>query len=148
MTSRIGVSCSQDTLKLSWQPTSFHTDHTPQVHPGALDSCNAAEQIDFGPEDEVKEEDYGYDYSEEEDEGEASEAREEAKAMIEAKLSEERQEQQGDEPSYQKEAKKPEPVTKIPPQARNSKSVSEGTNLKPGLLLSLLCLMVVGWVRQ
>jgi len=120
-----------------------------KVHPGALDSCNAAEQIDFGPEEEVnEEEDYGYDYSEEEDEEEASEAREEAKAMIEAKLSEERQEQQGDEPSYQKEAKKPEAVTKIPPQARNSKSVSEGTNMRPGLHLSLLCLMVVGWVRQ
>ena len=68
--------------------------------------------------------------------------------MIEAKLSEERQEQQGDEPSYQKEAKKPEAVTKIPPQARNSKSVSEGTNMRPGLLLSLLCLMLGIWVRQ
>ena len=131
------------------EPTFIHTCHIPQVNPGALDSCDSAEQIDFGPEVEEQEEDYGYDYSEEEDEEEASEAREEAKAMIEAKLSEERQEQQGDEPSDQKEAKKPEPATKIPPQARNSKSGSEGTNMRPSILIALLCLLVVGGsVRQ
>jgi len=80
-----------------------------KVAPDGLDSCDAAADIDFGPEEEEEEDgEEDYDYEEYDDSEEVSRvAEEEIKAVIQKTLSEEKQEQQQDEP------KKPSPPKKL-----------------------------------
>ena len=80
-----------------------------KVAPDALNSCDAAADIDFGPEEEEEDVEDDYDYMEYEDESEevSRVAQEEIKAVIQKTLSEEKREQQQDEP------KKPPPPKKL-----------------------------------
>jgi len=80
-----------------------------KVAPDALNSCDAAADIDFGPEEEEEDVEDDYDYMEYGDESEevSRVAQEEIKAVIQKTLSEEKREQQQDEP------KKPPPPKKL-----------------------------------
>ena len=102
-----------------------------KVAPNGLDSCDAASDIDFGPEDEDedREEDYAYDDYDESEEV-SSDTKEEIKAVIQKTLSEEKREQQQDEP------KKPPPPKKL--VVKNSASWSEKNTSSLGLLLAVI----------
>ena len=102
-----------------------------KVAPDGLDSCDAASDIDFGPEDEEGdgEEDYAYDDYDESEEV-SSDTKEEIKAVIQKTLSEEKREQQQDEP------KKPPPPKKL--VVKNSASWSEKNTSSLGLLLAVI----------
>ena len=102
-----------------------------KVAPDGLDSCDAASDIDFGPEDEDEdgEEDYAYDDYDESEEV-SSDTKEEIKAVIQKTLSEEKREQQQDEP------KKPPPPKKL--VVKNSASWSEKNTSSLGLLLAVI----------
>ena len=102
-----------------------------KVAPDGLDSCDAASDIDFGPEeeDEDREEDYAYDDYDESEEV-SSDTKEEIKAVIQKTLSEEKREQQQDEP------KKPPPPKKL--VVKNSASWSEKNTSSLGLLLAVI----------
>ena len=102
-----------------------------KVAPDGLDSCDAASDIDFGPEDEEgdREEDYAYDDYDESEEV-SSDTKEEIKAVIQKTLSEEKREQQQDEP------KKPPPPKKL--VVKNSASWSEKNTSSLGLLLAVI----------
>ena len=102
-----------------------------KVAPDGLDSCDAASDIDFGPEeeDEDGEEDYAYDDYDESEEV-SSDTKEEIKAVIQKTLSEEKREQQQDEP------KKPPPPKKL--VVKNSASWSEKNTSSLGLLLAVI----------
>merc|ERR1712055_407993 len=102
-----------------------------KVAPDGLDSCDAASDIDFGPEDEEGdgEEDYAYDDYDESEEV-SSDTKEEIKAVIQKTLSEEKREQQQDEP------KKPPPPKKL--VVKNSASWSEKNTCSLGLLLAVI----------
>jgi len=102
-----------------------------KVAPDGLDSCDAASDIDFGPEeeDEDREEDYAYDDYDESEEV-SSDTKEEIKAVIQKTLSEEKREQQQDEP------KKPPPPKKL--VVKNSVSWSEKNTCSLGLLLAVI----------
>ena len=102
-----------------------------KVAPDGLDSCDAASDIDFGPEeeDEDQEEDYTYDDYDESEEV-SSDTKEEIKAVIQKTLSEEKREQQQDEP------KKPPPPKKL--VVKNSGSWSEKNSGSIALLLAVI----------
>ena len=102
-----------------------------KVAPDGLDSCDAASDIDFGPEEEEedREEDYAYDDYDESEEV-SSDTKEEIKAVIQKTLSEEKREQQQDEP------KKPPPPKKL--VVKNSASWSEKNTSSLGLLLAVI----------
>jgi len=103
-----------------------------KVAPDGLDSCDAAADIDFGPEEEEGEdgeEDYDYkDYDESEEV--SSVAKEEIKAVIQKTLSEEKHEQQQDEP------KKSPPPKKL--VVKNSGNWSEKNTGSFVLLLAVI----------
>merc|ERR1712203_1048501 len=104
-----------------------------KVAPDGLDSCDAAADIDFGPEEdegEDGEEDYDYKDYEESEEEVSSVAKEEIKAVIQKTLSEEKREQQQDEP------KKPPPPKKL--VVKNSGSWSEKNTGSIVLLLAVI----------
>ena len=102
-----------------------------KVAPDGLDSCDAASDIDFGPEDEDEDEDEDYAYDDyDESEEVSSDTKEEIKAVIQKTLSEEKREQQQDEP------KKPPPPKKL--VVKNSISWSEKNTSSLGLLLAVI----------
>jgi len=103
-----------------------------KVAPDGLDSCNAAADIDFGPEEEEGDGDEDYDYRdyEESEEEVSSVAKEEIKAVIQKTLSEEKREQQQDEP------KKPPPPKKL--VVKNSGNWSERNSGSIVLLLAVI----------
>ena len=102
-----------------------------KVAPDGLDSCDAASDIDFGPEDEDEDEDEDYAYDDyDESEEVSSDTKEEIKAVIQKTLSEEKREQQQDEP------KKPPPPKKL--VVKNSASWSEKNTSSLGLLLAVI----------
>ena len=103
-----------------------------KVAPDALDSCNAAADIDFGPEEAEEDGEEYYDYRdyEESEEEESSVAKEEIKAVIQKTLNEEKREQQQDEP------KKPPPPKKL--VVKNSGNWSEKNSGSLVLLLAVI----------
>ena len=97
-----------------------------KVAPDALDSCNAAADIDFGPEEEEGDGEEDYDYMDyEESEEVSSVVKEEIKAVIQKTLSDEKKEQQQDEP-------------KKPPPPKNSGNWSEKNTGSIVLLLAVI----------
>jgi len=102
-----------------------------KVAPDALDSCNAAADIDFGPEEEEGDGEEDYDYKDyEESEEVSSVVKEEIKAVIQKTLSDEKKEQQQDEP------KKPPPPKKL--VVKNSGNWSEKNTGSIVLLLAVI----------
>ena len=103
------------------------------VAPDALDSCDAAADIDFGPEEEEGDGEEDYMYYEEIEEV-SSVDKEEIKAVIQKTLSEEKREQQQDEP------KKPPPPKKL--VVKNSpKSWGERNTGSVALLSAVILLL-------